>query len=101
MRWEYFAPVLERDGLLIQPTLINNNPVQTLIGNASLNFAGSNLYHKDLNNFAPNAGFVWDVFGSGNTVVRGGYSVHFTNADILESFWQPCRRTRAWLARRR
>ncbi|MEO8025822.1 MAG: TonB-dependent receptor, partial [Bryobacteraceae bacterium] len=85
VRWEYFSPVSERDGLLIQPTLINNNAAQTLTGDATLNFAGRNLYNKDLNNFAPNVGFAWDVFGTGRTVVRGGYSIHFTNADVLEA----------------
>ena len=85
LRWEYFAPLKERDGLLIQPQLINNNPVQTLLGNATLNFAGTNLYNRQLTNFAPNVGFAWDVFGTGKTSVRGGYSIHYTNADIPEA----------------
>lgn len=85
LRWEHFAPLQERDGLLIEPQLINNNPVTTLLGNATLNFAGNNLYNAQYKNFAPNIGLAWDVFGTGKTSIRTGYSIQYNNADILEA----------------
>lgn len=33
------------------------------------------LYHSDRNNFAPRFGFAYDMFGSGRTVVRGGFGI--------------------------
>jgi hypothetical protein len=91
LRYEYFSPVDERDALLNQPRLIDNNPVATLLGNATLDFAGSAagrpLYKRDLNNFGPNVGFAWDVFGDGRTAVRGGYSVGFANDNTINSVY--------------
>lgn len=91
LRYEYFSPVDEANGLFNEPTLINNNPVQTLLGNATLNFAGSAagrpLYKRDLNNFAPNFGFAWDVFGNGKTAVRGGYSIGYANDNTINTVY--------------
>ncbi len=85
VRWDYFPPVKEANNLFIQPGLINNNPVQTLLGNATLDFVRGDLYPKDLNNFSPSVGFAWDPGGKGKTAIRGGYNLRFANDDTLEA----------------
>jgi hypothetical protein len=78
--------VKEQNGLAPMPQLVNNNPINTLLSNAMLDFAsgsGQPLYHPDCNNFAPNIGLAWDVFGDAKTAVRGGYSVNYVNDEYL------------------
>ena len=83
VRYDYFPPVQETNGLLLQPELINNNPVQTLLGNATLNFAGTNLYQSQKDNFAPNVGLAWSPHEG--FVVRAGYSITYAQEDMLEA----------------
>jgi hypothetical protein len=91
LRWEYFPPVDEVNSLIIQPLLINNNPVNTLLGNASLDFAGNSvgrpLYKKDLNNFAPNVAIAWDPFGDGKTSIRSGFNIAYVSDNPMNDVY--------------
>jgi hypothetical protein len=91
LRWDYFAPVDETDGLAATPHLINNNPVTTLLGNPSIGFAGSSagfpFYKRDLNNFAPNIALAWDPYGNGKTSVRAGFNIAYLNDNFINSIY--------------
>jgi hypothetical protein len=90
LRWEYIAPLTERDGLGLMPqdlTLgVLSNP------KAVLDFAGKGtgreFLARDLNNFAPNFSFAWDPFKSGKTSIRGGFAISYAidnNATVLNN----------------
>lgn len=51
------------------------------------------LVPTDNNNFAPRAGFAWDVLGDGKTAVRGGFGVYYDaiTSNIIQNGTQPFR----------
>jgi hypothetical protein len=74
LRWEYYNPVNEADGLALLPQGHVLDP-DTLV-----DFAGGDsrsLYNSDWNNFAPSIGLAWDPFGDGKTSLRAGYSISY------------------------
>jgi hypothetical protein len=84
LRYEYYTPVKEQNGLVLLPQLTGGNALTTLLGNSTLNFAsGGSLYNPDRNNFGPNVGIAWDPKGNGKTAIRAGFSVNYVNDEYL------------------
>jgi hypothetical protein len=84
VRWEYYSPVDEKNGLVLLPVIPSGQTVQqTLLGNATIDFAGGPskrpLYSGRKAQFAPNLGLAWDPFGNGKTAVRAGFSMNYVN----------------------
>ena len=82
LRYELPGVVDEVDSLELSPVL-QGTAEQTLLSNATLNYAGSSAgrpwYRREWKDFAPNIGMAWDVFGDGKTAVRGGYAISYVN----------------------
>jgi hypothetical protein len=74
MRWDYFAPVKEKNNLFSDfiPTSASTGNLEQ-VGPGGL----SNVYQPDYKNFSPRVSVAWDVTGKGKTVVRAGYGLFF------------------------
>ncbi len=70
LRWDYFGVTGEKSGLFYTFDPAGN-------GGTGDNVQTSQLYGKDLNNFAPRVAFAYDFTGKGQTVVRGGWGLFY------------------------
>ena len=69
--------------------LPNPNATLTQTSGNFVPYAGLTNRPSDKNNFGPRAGFAYDVFGGGQTVVRGGFGLYYgriNNGTILNAF---------------
>ena len=89
LRWDVYGRFDERDGLMLNPVAGPEGVISSLLSDASLDLAGSAhgrpLWQLDKNNFAPNIGVAWDVFGDGSTAVRAGYGIHYVNDETMQA----------------
>ena len=90
LRYEYWSPLDEKDGLYLAPVLQNNDVRATLLNpNATLDFigggSGRQFYKADKNNLAPNVGFAWNLGGNNKTVVRGGYMIAYVSDSVIST----------------
>ena len=86
LRWDYYSPVDERDGLALLPVVPAGSTIQqTMLSNATVSFAGGpsprGLYDAYWKGFSPNIGLAWDPFGNGKTAIRAGFSINRVNDD--------------------
>jgi hypothetical protein len=91
VRWEYFGPPHNfRAGFdsnvyfgnFGTPTAtgnpnLPNTPLLAATQGASFIQKNSDIWNKDMNNFAPRLGFSYDTMGNGKLVLRGGFGIGY------------------------
>ncbi|HEX4029545.1 MAG TPA: carboxypeptidase regulatory-like domain-containing protein [Terracidiphilus sp.] len=84
VRWDPWIPPIDNNGTLVGFNLANPNFQSTVAPNApkGLMFVGdpgtvTSIFHNNYKDFAPRAGFAYNVFGNGKTVVRGAYGLFY------------------------
>jgi len=68
LRWEYFGPLSEKNGLLSN---LGQDGNLAMVGSDGLH----GLYKRDLHDFSPRLGVAWDALK--DTVIRAGYGMYY------------------------
>lgn len=71
LRWEYFPPYSEKDGLMSNYIFGTQGRLNGSVQKVS------QLYNPDKNNFGPKLGFSWAPWTDGTTVIRGGVGLSY------------------------
>ncbi len=75
LRYEFGTVPHEENGF--QSVLDQAAKISSSANISNFKFVSGDWRNKNLKDFAPRAGFAWDIFGSGGTVLRGSYGIYY------------------------